>query len=70
MMIATIWRAPYLRTNSEAEYNNNDLRFELITPASYTATARNHVINPQHYDCSDDGHDDAADINTGYALAA
>ena len=31
--------------------------------------ARNRVINPQHYDCSDNGHDDAADINTSYAFA-
>jgi hypothetical protein len=36
-------------------------------PAS--CTARNHVIGPQHYDCSDDGNDDAADINTGHARA-
>jgi hypothetical protein len=34
-----------------------------------SCTGRNRVINPQHYDCSDNGHDDAADINTGYAWA-
>ena len=34
-----------------------------------SSAGRNRVINPQHYDCSDNGHDDAADINTGYAWA-
>ena len=41
----------------------------LITPASRSATARDRVINDQHNDCSDNGHDNAADINTGYAGA-
>jgi hypothetical protein len=43
---------------------------ELITLASYSATARNRVVNDQHYDCSNDGHDDAPDIDTGYPFAA
>jgi hypothetical protein len=37
--------------------------------ASRSATARDRVINDQHNDCSDNGHDNAADINTGYAGA-
>jgi hypothetical protein len=45
------------------EYDNRRDRFWL------SSAARNRVINPQHYDCSDNGHDDAADINTGYAWA-
>ena len=42
---------------------------KLPEPSKVSCAARNRVINPQHYDCSDNGHDDAADINTGYAWA-
>jgi hypothetical protein len=41
----------------------------LNAPTSYSATARNSVINPQYYDGSDNCHDDAADIKTCYARA-
>ena len=49
--------------------SSGNLRSRTINYPASSATARNRVINEQHYDCSDDGHDDAADINTGYARA-
>jgi hypothetical protein len=59
------WRGPFSLPNQNERRNNSGS----LTTRRELCAARNRVINPQHYDCPDNGHDDAADINTGHAWA-